>query len=461
MTRNKLSILFSMLSFLCTSSAVFGQELKLEELWTEVMQNYSGITSRDYAIEASQINETATQGNLYPKVKVQAQNSYGSYESSMGGFFPQAGFFNVNGTNNPLFGSDASFNTFGSALVEWEVFSFGRLKNDVQVSKSMTEKKLSEKEAYLLSLKTQLSSRYIDFLYSHAHKAWNEKRTDRLKSIYEIANQLAASGLIASADSLISLSAYTQSLGRQENILGTIESAEIRLKELYEFTDSKHSESLQSFMNSDLLLESENTIQINSSHPKLNLLTNQVEITELQAEAERKTIFPSLRVMAGYAFRGSSIDIQAAEVSGNYTDGFSNSSHNLLVGVGLTWDLSNFYTKRIKGESLSKEAESVKSIHLNYEQAMQAELAAINAKIKQQKEALIKSKLGIQQSADAFDMYFLRYESGLIRLSDLLQVQLLVEDAEKNHIEALLEYWKLRVQYSELTEDFDFLFRNL
>ena len=461
MTRNKLTILFSMLSFLCTSSAVFGQELKLEELWTEVKQNYSGITSRDYAIEASQINETATQGNLYPKVKVQAQNSYGSYESSMGGFFPQAGFFNVNGTNNPLFGSDASFNTFGSALVEWEVFSFGRLKNDVQVSKSMTEKKLSEKEAYLLSLKTQLSSRYIDFLYSHAHKAWNEKRTDRLKSIYEIANQLAASGLIASADSLISLSAYTQSLGRQENILGTIESAEIRLKELYEFTDSKHSESLQSFMNSDLLLESENTIQINSSHPKLNLLTNQVEITELQAEAERKTIFPSLRVMAGYAFRGSSIDIQAAEVSGNYTDGFSNSSHNLLVGVGLTWDLSNFYTKRIKGESLSKEAESVKSIHLNYEQAMQAELAAINAKIKQQKEALIKSKLGIQQSADAFDMYFLRYESGLIRLSDLLQVQLLVEDAEKNHIEALLEYWKLRVQYSELTEDFDFLFRNL
>src|SRR5690606_20740374 len=161
-----------------------------------------------------------------------------------------------------------------------------------------------------------------------------------------------------------------------------------------------------------------------------------------------------------YAFRGSSIDIQAAEVSGNYTDGFSNSSHNFLVGVGLTWDISNFYTKRIKGESLSKEAESVKSIHLNYEQAMQAELAAINAKIKQQKEALIKLKLGIQQSADAFDMYFLRYESGLIRLSDLLQVQLLVEDAEKNYIEALLEYWKLRVQYSELTEDFDFLFRN-
>ena len=461
MTRNKISILFSMLSFFYTSSAVFGQELKLEELWTEVKQNYSGITPRDYAIEASQINETATQGNRYPQVKVQAQNSYGSYESSMGGFFPQAGFFNVNGTNNPLFGSDASFNTFGSALVEWEIFSFGRLKNDVQVSKSMTGKKLSEKEAYLLSLKTQLSSRYIDFLYSHAHKEWNEKRTDRLKSIYEIANQLAASGLIASADSLISLSAYTQSLGRQENILGTIESAEIRLKELYEFPDSKHSESLKTFMNSDLLLESENTNQINSSHPKLNLLTNQVEITELQAEAERKTIFPSLRIMAGYAFRGSSIDIQAAEVSGNYTDGFSNSSHNFLVGVGLTWDISNFYTKRIKGESLSKEAESVKSIHLNYEQAMQAELAAINAKIKQQKEALIKLKLGIQQSADAFDMYFLRYESGLIRLSDLLQVQLLVEDAEKNYIEALLEYWKLRVQYSELTEDFDFLFRNL
>lgn len=459
MTKNKITILFGFLLFISHFSKA--QELKLEELWNEVKLNYSGINSHDFAIEASKINETATQGNKYPKVKVQAQNSYGSFESSMGGFFPQAGFFNINGTNSFLDGSSASFNTFGSALVEWEVFSFGRMQNEIDVSKSMTGTKKTEKEAYLLNLKSQLSARYIDFLFNQAHKKWNDKRTERLKTIYEIAGQLASSGLIASADSLISLAAYNQSLGKQDAIDGNIESAEIRLKELYDYPSSSHSQALHSFLNSEALLENEISTEFNISHPKLQLLEKKAEYAELQSEAERKTIFPSVKLLAGYSFRGSSIDMRSAHVSGNYFDGFSNSSNNFLVGVGLTWDITNFYTKRIKGESFMKEAESVKSMQKNYENALKADLHAIEAKIKKEKEALFKLKEGIQQSDEAYNMYFLRYESGLIRLSDLLQIQLLVEEAEKNHIEALYDYWKLRIHYSEMTDDFDFLFRNL
>lgn len=458
---SKIKINFLFLVFISSWNSISAQELKLENLWSEVKEKYSGIQSKDFAIEASERNEKATQGNLYPKIKVQAQNSYGSYESSLGGFFPQAGFFNVNGTSNPLSESSTSFNSFGSALVEWEIFSFGRLKNEIQTSQSLTSKNQNQKEAYLLELKSQLSMRYIDFLFYQTYSKWNEKRTERLKSIYEIARQLSASGLIASADSLISLSAYNQSLGKQQSIAGNIQSAEIRLKEFHDFPTSDFSNALHSFTNSEKLLENENEIQLKNNHPTLNLISSEVEFKELQAESENKSIFPSLKLLAGYAFRGSSIDLTDSHVSRNYIDGFSNSSNNFLVGVGLSWDISNFYTRKIKGESLEKEAESLQSLRLSYEKSMQADLSAMHAKIQKQKEALIKLKEGIQQSEDAYSMYFMRYESGLIRLSDLLQIQLLVEDAEKNHIEALREYWQMRVQYSELSEDFDFLFLNL
>ncbi|WP_332911885.1 TolC family protein [Algoriphagus boritolerans] len=72
-----------------------------------------------------------------------------------------------------------------------------------------------------------------------------------------------------------------------------------------------------------------------------------------------------------------------------------------------------------------------------------------------------KTRLGVNQSRDAYNMYLARYKSGLITLSELLQVRTLLEQAENNHIEASREYWMLLAYEAELTADFDFLFNNL
>ncbi|MNW09398.1 hypothetical protein D3C71_2063840 [compost metagenome] len=58
-------------------------------------------------------------------------------------------------------------------------------------------------------------------------------------------------------------------------------------------------------------------------------------------------------------------------------------------------------------------------------------------------------------------MYLARYKSGLITLSELLQIRNLLEQAENNHVEASLSYWILLAHESELTADFDYLFNNL
>jgi outer membrane protein TolC len=54
-----------------------------------------------------------------------------------------------------------------------------------------------------------------------------------------------------------------------------------------------------------------------------------------------------------------------------------------------------------------------------------------------------------------------RYKSGLIGLSELLQIRILLEQAENTHIEASREYWLLLAYEAELTADFNFLFNNL
>src|SRR3546814_82370 len=143
------------------------------------------------------------------------------------------------------------------------------------------------------------------------------------------------------------------------------------------------------------------------------------------------------------------------------SDLFSNTTNNFLAGIGITWNLTSLHTNRMKSEQLFKEAESTKLLQSQYQQAMQADLSASQAKVVQQYQQLQKTKLAVKQSQDAYNMYLARYKSGLITLSELLQIRILLEQAENAHIEASREYWGLLAHEAELTADFDFLFNNL
>jgi outer membrane protein TolC len=144
------------------------KEQTLGSLWPKVEENYPGISAKKSDIDAAKFNQRAVKGNMLPQINAQAQNTYGTYEGSAGGFFPQPGFFNVNGPV-PLDGSSTAANTFGSAIVNWEMFSFGKLRKQNEAAGALYNKSVSDKDAYLLNLKKTLSERYIILLYNNAN----------------------------------------------------------------------------------------------------------------------------------------------------------------------------------------------------------------------------------------------------------------------------------------------------
>lgn len=74
---------------------------------------------------------------------------------------------------------------------------------------------------------------------------------------------------------------------------------------------------------------------------------------------------------------------------------------------------------------------------------------------------LKNSKLAVQHAQDAYQMYLARYKSGLIALSELLQISKLLEEAEQKHIDAAKSYWILLAEEASLNNNFDFVFNNL
>lgn len=434
------------------------KEHTLGSLWSKVEENYPGVGAKMSAIDAAKYNQRAVKGNMLPQVNAQAQNTYGTYEGSAGGFFPQPGFFNVNGSV-PLDGSTTAANTFGSAIVNWELFSFGKLRKQNEAAGALYNKSVSDKDAYLLNLKKTLSERYIILLYNDAKLQWTQKNADRLDDIRKITSGLSASGLRPAADSLLASSSYVQAMGEHNKWNGLKNASFIQLLELYGNDTVDYSASTGRFANpAEIGLNKVNTI--NPSHPILDALDKQSAYYTLSGEAQKRSSLPSINLLGGYAYRGTGISPNGT-VSGAWKDGFSNTTNNFLAGIGITWNLTSLHTNRMKGEQLFKEAESTKLLHSQYEQAMQADLSASQAKIVQQYQQLQKTKLAVQQSQDAYNMYLARYKSGLITLSELLQIRILLEQAENAHIEASRDYWVLLAYEAELTADFDFLFNNL
>lgn len=435
------------------------EENTLGSLWPKVEENYPGVGAKMSAIDAAKLHERAVKGKMLPQVKAQAQNTYGTYEGSAGAFFPQAGLFNVSGATNALNGSSMAANTFGSATVEWDLFAFGKFRKENKAANALYYKAVSEKDAYVLKLKKILSERYITLLYNDAKLKLTKKNAERLDSIRNITSGLSAAGLRPAADSLLSSSSYVQAMGELDKWSGLKTSSVIKLMELYGEDMVDYTVSAIRFSNPiENQLNGGNSI--NATHPILDALDKQSQYYALSGEAQKRSSLPSLRLLGGYAYRGTGINTNGT-VSGAWQDGFNNTTNNTLAGIGITWNITGLHTNRLKSEELLKEAESTKLLQSQYEQAMQADLSASRAKIRQQYEQLGKTRLAVKQSQDAYGMYLARYKSGLIALSELLQIRTLLEQAENAHIEASSAYWMLLAYEAELTANFNFLFNNL
>ncbi|HSP83794.1 MAG TPA: TolC family protein [Gillisia sp.] len=441
---------------------LYGQQKKentLGNLWPKVEEYYPGIGAKNSAVDAAKLNERTVKSGMLPQLKAQAQNTYGTYDGSAGAFFPQPGFFNVSGSTNALNDDNIVANSFGSATIEWELFSFGKLQKENKAASALSNKAISEKDAYLLNLKKVLSERYIFLLYNDAKLKWTETNVQRLDDIRKTTSGLSASGLRPAADSLLATSSYMQSMGEHDKWIGYKNASFIKLLELYGGETVNYKASTIRYSDpTENYSDSGNTIDL--SHPILNTLDKQSQYFTFSGQAQKRASLPSVSFLGGYAYRGTGIGSNGV-VSGDWKDGFNNTTNNFLVGIGITWNITSLRTNYFKGEKLFKDAEGAKLLHSQYEQAMRADLSASQAKILQQYEQLGKTRLAVKHSQDAYNMYLARYKSGLITLSELLQVRTLLEQSENNHIEASREYWMLLSFQAELTADFDFLFNNL
>lgn len=430
----------------------------LGTLWSEVANAYPGIKAKNATIGSAEFNLEAVKSKALPQLKAQAQNTYGSYEGIAGAFFHQEGQFNVTGGKDVLERGGAA-NSFASTTLQWEVFSFGHLRNKTQAATAQLSSVISQKEAYVLHLKKELAQRYISLLYSGAKQHWMANNQARLDTINKIASALSLAGIRPEADSLLAASTYLQAMGDHDKWSGFRQAAEIKLLEISGKQSIDYAASEQRFIHVETPYIG-NVNSVNVHHPELEALNFQSRYFAYRGQAEKSISLPSLKLLGGYAYRGSGIGANGT-ISHSWQSGFQNTITNYLAGIGITWNITNLKTGHLKSAAFLKKAEEAQYLKDQHKEALEAELSSTQSKITWQFAQLHKTKLSVIKAKKAYQMYLARYKSGLITLTELLQIRSLLEKAEDSHIEASNAYWQLLANEATITADFDFLFNNL
>ncbi|CAL1517724.1 hypothetical protein MMC2321_01460 [Chitinophaga sp. MM2321] len=430
--------------------------LSLSDAWTLAAANYPGINHKKAGIKAATYEQKITRSSMLPQAKMQLQNTYGTFNGSSGAFFPQPGFFNVSGNTDALSGAHVAANTFGSVMADWNLYSFGRQRKNNEAAALQVAHAHSDMDAYLLELKSNVAARYFNMLYTHAKLSWATKNSVRVKEILDLSVNLADAGLKPGADTLLAASSYAQILSDEDHWTGKETASRYQLTEY--IADSIAGNTLH---NSAYLTPAGDIPAAADSirqHPYLEVIDTDIRYHQVHSEALGRAAYPSLSLLGGVAERGTGIGKNGV-VSNNWQDGFKNGAGNYLVGVGITWNLTGIYSTNLQKKVALQQADAAKSQYDQQALQLNTGLHATMARITEQMQQVRKTQTGVQKATEGYELYLARYQSGLINLSELLQIQLLLQQAENTHIEACREFWELMITNATLTGDFSYLSR--
>ena len=388
---------------------------------------------------------------------MQTQQNYGAAENISASFFPLPGVYTATGVNQNSGKLKSSSSMHTSALLQWNFGQFGRHKTrlkgaDADIGLSVTN--LNREEWNLLSKVTRL---YFAAIQSKAAVDIARADSKRLANLLDLTKAQVDAGLQPGADSLLLKSSLLQSQAKQFEQNGILKEKIVRLAS---YTgDNQHEISLDnSFYYHFTDDVPDNNAQFN--HPYIQTYNARIRQAETEVDLIKKEVYPSVGLIAGAGIKGSDLHSNGSANKGLAAP-WENASGNYLGGIGVTWNFSSLYQNKTKQSIANR---SLAALNADKE-AVQIELTAqyqsAHAAWGEQIQNLQASESALKASREAYELYEVRYESGLINLIELLQLQKALQDTERNYLAAVSLYWDELLKQTESLGNFSHLLNAL
>lgn len=442
-----MNIRFIALAAFCGLSTVsYAQNLQLPDALQRSIQNYEKIKAKEALVKASQENTNYQKGQYLPDFTVLAQQSYGTINAQNGPMYGYGGLGSA-ATSMPL--ADQNWNAaFGSlylANINWNLFTFGRIKNQVQLARVEERQSAADLQQEKFQHQVKVGAAYFNLFASQRIKYVQEKNLERAQVFLSTTLSRVASGLIPGVDASLAkaevsnaqsarIKAYDMELEYSKILavllgekyksftLDSVFTSKTPMLTQHELTGRNSSAGKAAGAQaSDPIALPLNLI----NHPLLQWQKSKISGSTQSEKIQRLQKLPSLSAFGIIQGRGSGFESNYVQdnraFSKSYHKGVGIQRGNYLAGLTLSWNLTNLYRLSAKVKQQKYQTQALQNeYHLLHEElSAQAQLA--NAKLENAVENFEETKIQVKAAADAYRQNTTLYRIGLTTIVDLTQ----------------------------------------
>lgn len=435
------------------------QTLYLKEAINTALSNYGSIKAKKNYVNASEAGLQQTRKDYLPNLSLSAQQDYGTINGQNGPSYGLGGLGIA--SSGPAFDRqnwNAAFGALYLANVNWEFFSFGKIKERVKVSAGVLKRDQQDLAQEQFQQEIKVSAAYLNLLAAQRLRRSQENNLQRAITFKNTAVIRASNGLIAGVDSSlakaevssakIALTKAKDLEQEQANRLGILMGVTVTNLTL----DTASITRIPAHLYADSLLQEK-------SHPLLQFYRSRVELSNLQTNLFRKSYYPTFSMFGVMQGRGSGFSSAYAQnqtaFTRNYADGINPVRGNYLFGVGMVWNLTTILRTHPQVRAQDFISKGLQNEYELAEQQLQAQVAIADAKLKNAIDNYKEAPIQVKAASDAYLQKSTLYKNGLSTIVDLTQALYVLNRAETDRDIAYNNVWQALLLKSAALGNFD------
>ncbi|ERJ59521.1 TolC family protein [Sphingobacterium paucimobilis] len=429
------------------SVSSIAQVLDLKNALKLAVDNYDKIKAKEVLVEASAQYTAYQQKQYLPDVTVAAQQSYGTINAQNGPLYAYGGMGSA-ATSMPLAEQNwnAAFGSLYFANVNWNIFTFGRLKKQVDLALSKERTAVADVNQEVFQHQVKVGATYLNLLASQRIKYIQQRNAERAQVFFEMTNTRAKSGLIPEVDASLAKAEVSNAKSMEiksfDKELEFSKQLSVLIGEDFQLY---RLDSTYSTVTPKLMLDKGMNFNL-ENHPFL--VWQQSKIAESKESeqlfrANRKPNFSGFGVIQG---RGSGFDWNYVQdnsaYSSSYHKGVGIDRGNFLLGFSLTWNITNLFRFDHK---VSEQRLMTRSLQHDYDRIqkdLDAQSMLAKKQINNSFENFEETKIQLAAAQLAYKQHTALYENGLTTLVDFTQALYSLHRAEIDYEIAQNNMWQ-------------------
>lgn len=435
------------------------QTLSMPEAIQTAIGNYGTVKAKQNYAKAAGETVKQTRRDYLPNLVLSAQQSYGTVNGQNG---PAYGFggYGVASSGLPLDHQNwnAAFGALYLANINWEFFTFGRYRERINLAKADLARNQADYQQELFQHEVRVAAAYLNLLASQRLVRSQQKNLDRAQIFLTTSGARVKNGLNPGVDSTLAAAEVSRAKIELNRSLDLVKEQNNRLAFLMG-TDARD------FQLDTLLVARipKNVLTLETPSDTVNPIRKfyktRIDFSDQQIKLLRKNYYPSFSLFGVFQTRASGFDSSYAQdqtaFSHDYVDGISPDRQNYLLGIGMTWNLTNIFRASKQVSSQKFVSEGLKNEYELIDVQLRTQSDAADAKIRYAMDNYNEAPKQVDAAKQAYLQRTTLYKNGLTTLTDVTQALYILNRAETDRDVIYTNVWQSLLLKAASTGDFN------